>query len=90
MLCGTDGAERLEATARGSGPAAWLTRVLRAFGGDQQEIREDEQEISAGHFLVRVPAESSEERERARDVLRDLGGRRMRHHGRNTIEHLTP
>lgn len=84
---GEAGAETLTATAEG-GSGGWVTRLIRTFGGEQEGIREYEQAVIDGGYLLSVPAETDEEKERVRDLVKANGGEYLRYYGRGVVEDL--
>ncbi|MCK9487712.1 MAG: hypothetical protein M0R73_13645 [Dehalococcoidia bacterium] len=87
VFFGEAGAQRWTATAEG-GAGGWVTRLLRSFGGEQEDIREYEQAVMDGAYVLTVPADDDAEKARAGEAMRANGGFRVRHYGANTVEDL--
>jgi hypothetical protein len=82
VLCGAEGAARLEATDRRRGLLGGLYRFAERVLGDEPEERERyARELAAGRFLIAVPADESRKSHVA-EVLARHGGHDMEHFGR--------
>jgi hypothetical protein len=82
VLCGAEGAARLEATDRRRGLLGGLYRFAERVLGEEPEERERyARELAAGHFLIAVPADERQKSHVAQ-VLARHGAHDMEHFGR--------
>jgi len=82
VLCGAEGAARLEASDRRRGLLGGLYRFAERVLGEEPEERERyARELAAGRFLIAVPADESRKSHVAQ-VLARHGAHDMEHFGR--------
>ena len=82
VLCGADGAARVEAADRRPGPVGALYRFAEHTLGDEPEERERyARELAAGRFLIAVPADERR-KTRVAEVLARHGAHDMEYFGR--------
>jgi hypothetical protein len=82
VLCGAEGAARLEAADRRPGPVGRLYRFAERVLGEEPEERERyARELAAGRFLLAVPADERRKPHVAQ-VLARHGAHDMEHFGR--------
>ena len=89
VLCGEEGAKRLDPTGRHHGLKGRLVRLTQAITAYGDMIRDDGLYLEAGGVLIIVPARDGDERERAQRVLRQHGASAMRYFGEDTWEELS-
>ena len=66
----------------------WITRLFRTLGDEQEELRDYERAVIDGGYLIAVPADAGEEKQRIADVFTAAGGEQIRYYDRNTVERL--
>jgi hypothetical protein len=82
VLCGAEGAARLEASDRRRGLLGGLYRFAERVLGEEPEERERyARELAAGRFLIAVPADESRKSHVA-ELLARHGAHDMEHFGR--------
>lgn len=86
MLCGKEGADRLDVTGEQHGLVARLYRFIEKFGDMESELREYRQELLSGHFLLAIDAADEDQKARALNILQSHGGRRVNFYGRWAVE----
>jgi hypothetical protein len=84
VLCGKEGADRLDATGEKHGLMAQLYR----FFEEAENLRGYEQNLLSGHFLIAVKAAEEAKRAHALTILKSHGGHRVKFYGKWTIEGL--
>ena len=84
VLCGKEGADRLDVTGEKHGLIARLYRFVE----QAENLREYEQSLLSGHFLIAVKAAEEDVRAQALTILKSHGGHRIRFYGTWTIEGL--
>jgi hypothetical protein len=89
VLCGEEGARRLDPSGRHHGLKGRLVRLTQAITAYGDMIRDDASYLEAGGVLIIVPAHDGDERERAQRVLRHHGASAMRYFGEETWEELS-
>ena len=91
VLCGADGAARLDVTGDRHGFLAMLYRFVEKFGDmESKHLSEYKSELLAGHFLVAVDVPDEEARAHVVDAFKAHGGHRVNFYGNWTIEGLLP
>jgi hypothetical protein len=88
VVCGEEGARRLDPTGRYHGVKGRLVRAAQTIFSAGGEIAEDAAHLEAGGGLVIAPAHDPDERKIATEVLRDHGGTGMRYFGTTTWEEI--
>lgn len=89
VTCGTQGADRLQASTGRGGLAGLAIRVAEKLGIEDDEMAlksHYEQAMRDGGFVVAVAAPTDERKERAADVLREHGARSINFLGRFFVE----
>ena len=86
VLCGPDGAKRLDMTGKEHGWLARLYRAMESAALESKNLREFSQELEAGHFVVAVHAADKEERNDLWSILQVHGAHRASWYGKWTIE----
>ena len=89
VLCGPEGAKRLDASGREHGILAQISRFFQGFADmDDKHTKRHEQELLAGHALVAVDAPDEAARERIREVMKAHGGYFINYYGKWLVENL--
>ncbi len=90
VLCGQQGAERLDTTGERHGFLARLYRFLEKFGDmESKHLSQYKSELLDGHFLIAVDVADEGEQTRVLDVLKAHGGHRVNFFGQWTVEGLS-
>ncbi len=84
VLCGKEGADRLDVTGEKHGLLARLYR----FVGQAKNLREYHQDLLNGHFLIAIEASKEDERAQAFAILQSHGGRRINFYGKWSIKKM--
>jgi hypothetical protein len=84
VLCGKEGAERLDVTGEKHGPLARLYRFVE----QAKNLREYQQDLLSGHFLIAIEAAEEDKRAQALTILRSHGGHRVNFYGKWAVEGL--
>lgn len=91
VLCGPEGARRLDATGRNHGPLARLIRLAQNLSDmGNESLRRHDEALNAGHFVVAIVAPAAEQREQARRILKAHGGHFINFYDRLVVETLDP
>ena len=93
ILTGVEGARRIGVSVGGREVSVHIFRPAQkvpAFYDAPVIARRVKQELQAGHYLLGVTAKSVEARERAREILKSLGGHFINFYGRLAAEGLEP
>jgi len=89
MLCGLEGARRLDVNGKEHGVLARLYRFIEGFGDmEHNHLKRYEQELLAGHFVIAVKARDKESREQARQIVKAHDGYFINFYGRWHVEGL--
>ncbi len=89
VLCGKEGADRLDVTGQKHGPLARLYRFVEKFGDmESKNLREYKEELLGGHLLIAVEAAEEDKRAQALTILRSHGGHRVNFYGKWVVEGL--
>ena len=89
VLCGEEGADRLDLTGKNHGPLARLYRFTqKALHLEYKEFREYSQDLLSGHFLIGVKAGDEHKRAQVLQILKSNGGHRINFFGRGYVEAL--
>ncbi len=89
VLCGKKGADRLDVTGEKHGPLARLYRFVEKFGDmEAKNLREYQQELLSGHFLIAIEAAEEDKRAQALTILESHGGHRVNFYGKWAVEGL--
>jgi hypothetical protein len=88
VLCGKEGAERLDVSGRHHGLLARLYRFIGTLGDESKNLEEYEQELASGHFLLALHAADEDKRTRALEIIKSHGGHAVTFFGRWTAERL--
>ena len=90
VLCGSKGAERLDATGEHHGFLAKAYRFVERFGDmESRSLSEYKDELLDGHFLVSVDAPDEEDRTRVLDILKAHDAHRVNVFGKWTVEGIS-
>ena len=84
VLCGKEGADRLDVTGGKHGPLARLYRFVE----QAKNLREYQQDLLSGHFLIAIEAAEEDKRAQALTILRSHGGHRVNFYGKWAVEGL--
>ena len=87
VLCGPEGAERLDVTGRDHGLKGRIYRVVERIGDERDLLLSLEEHLSAGGLVVTVPADDETKASAAR-ILGDHGGHDMAHFGKGHWERV--
>lgn len=88
VLCGDQGARRLDPSGKRHGTLGRLRRIIQTFGDQEKEVvKKQADELRAGNFLISAPADD-DERDRVAAVLTRHGGRFINHYGKWTVTRL--
>ncbi len=91
VLCGEEGAQRLDASGERHGLLARLTRILQNFGEEDTHAERHAAELRAGHYVVGVHVGEDEDRKAAAHLaLKDADAHFVHYYGDWTIEQLEP
>ncbi|MGH8930680.1 MAG: hypothetical protein ACRDZO_08660 [Egibacteraceae bacterium] len=91
VLCGEEGAQRLDATGERHGLLARLTRILQSFGGEDEHVERHAAELRAGHFVLGVHVGEDEDRKTAAHAaLQEADARFVNYYGEWSVEQLDP
>jgi hypothetical protein len=88
VLCGPQGARRLDPSGRHHGLKGRLVRSVQAVTAYGDAIYDDAAHLDAGGVLITAPARDPGEREVAERVLRHHGASAMRYFGGSTFEEV--
>ena len=89
VLCGKKGADRLDVTGEKHGPLARLYRFVEKFGDmEAKNLREYQQELLGGHFLIAIDAAEEDKRAQALTILQTYGGHRVNFYGKWAVTGL--
>ena len=89
MLCGPEGARRLDVSGKEHGVLARLYRVIEGFGDmEHNHLKRYEQELLAGHCVMAVEARDQGRREQARQIIKTHDGYFINFYGRWHVEGL--
>jgi hypothetical protein len=89
VLCGEEGASRIDVTGEHHGLLGHLYRFVEKFGDmDVKLLKDYEEELLGGHFVIAVDVNDDDERKRVTDILVSHGGHRVNFFGRWVIENL--
>jgi hypothetical protein len=89
VLCGDEGARRLDPTGRHHGLKSRLIRATQAAASAGGLIADDAAHLEAGGVIVTAPARDPEERKLAQHILREHGASEMRYFGSLTWEEVS-
>jgi len=88
VLCGPEGARRLDPSGRHHGLKGRLIRSVQAVTAYGDAIYDDAAHLEAGGVVITAPARDAVEREIAQRVLRHHGATAMRYFGESTFEEV--
>ena len=89
VLCGPEGARRLDVSGKAHGVLARLYRFIEGFGDmEHHHLKRYEQELLAGHCMITVAARDHERREQARQIMKTHDGYFVNFYGRWHVEGL--
>ena len=89
VLCGEEGADRLDLTGKDHGPVARLYRFAeKAVDLEYKEFREYWGELQSGHFLIGVKAGDKDKRAQVFQILKSNGGHRINFFSRGYVQEL--
>jgi hypothetical protein len=75
ILCCAEGTKEIDADGDKHGVLGKIAAVIREFGDvDNEQKRQHERELRAGHFMVAVRAEEEGARDKALEILKSKGG----------------
>lgn len=86
VLCGPEGAERLDISGRHHGLRGYLYRFAERLGGERELIERNAAHMAAGGLSIDVPADE-EQKAPIAHVLKSHGGHDVTHFGKG---HWTP
>jgi hypothetical protein len=89
VLCGPEGAERLDVTGRHHGLKGRIYRIVEWIGDERELLLETAEHLSSGGLAVTVPADDAAAGNAAR-ILHQHGGHGMAHFGKAHFEPLGP
>jgi hypothetical protein len=81
VLCGPEGARRLDVTGRDHGLKGLIYRVVERMGDEREVLLRSEQHLAAGGLVVTVPADDQAKQTAVR-ILGEHGGHDMAHFGK--------
>ena len=87
VLCGQQGAERLDVSGSQHGLGGRIYRFLEWLGDEHEVLLASEEHLSAGGLVIGVPADE-DEKETASRILRESGGHEIYHFGKTDWERL--
>ncbi|MGH8907999.1 MAG: hypothetical protein ACRD0K_16160 [Egibacteraceae bacterium] len=91
VLCGEEGARRLDVTGEDHGLISRLTRILQSFGAEHERLKRHVEELRAGRFLICVYVGEDEERKgKAHVTLNSAGAHYINYYSEWSIEQLEP
>ena len=88
VLCGPEGAARLDVTGHDHGLSGRIRRVIEWLGDEREVLVRSGEHLAAGGLVVTVPAGENEAAMAGR-ILRAHGGREISHFARGTWEGLS-
>jgi hypothetical protein len=84
VLCGKEGADRLDVTGDKHGPLARLYRFVE----QAKNLPEYQQDLLSGHFLIAIEAAEEDKRAQALNILQSHGGHQINFYGKWIVEGL--
>ena len=84
VLCGKQGADRLDVTGEKHGLLARLYRFIE----QAKNLREYQQDLLSGRFLIAIEAAEEDKRAQALKILQSHGGHRVNFYGKWAVEGL--
>lgn len=81
VLCGPEGARRLDVTGRDHGLKGRIYRVIERIGDERELLLRSEEHLAAGGLVVTVPTDDQAKQTAAR-ILGEHGGHDMAHFGK--------
>ncbi|MGH9040062.1 MAG: hypothetical protein ACRDZ3_07515 [Acidimicrobiia bacterium] len=81
VLCGAEGAKRLDVSGRDHGLRGPIYRVMERIGDERAALLRSEEHLAAGGLVVSVPA-GEEAKATAARILGEHGGHAMAHFGK--------
>ncbi|MGH9035429.1 MAG: hypothetical protein ACRD0O_06665 [Acidimicrobiia bacterium] len=87
VLCGQQGAERLDVSGRHHGLGGRIYRFLEWLGDEHEVLLKSEQHLAAGGLVMGVPADE-DVKEAASRILRERGGHEIYHFGKTDWQRL--
>jgi hypothetical protein len=88
VVCGEEGARRLDPTGRHHGLRGRLVRAVQTIFAAEPVLADDASHLEHGGVIVTAPAREQEERTTATQILRNHGGTEMRYYGDRTWEDI--
>jgi len=89
VLCGKQGADRLDVTGKDHGAFARVYRFIEKLGDmDSKNLTDYQQELLHGHFLLAIAAANKKKRQQALQALQSHGGHGINFFGKLAIERL--
>ena len=88
VYCGQEGIHIVDAEGDEHGTLGQILRSIQTFGADYEYAKRHEEALQAGHYLVTVPADEDEEKQKAADILKENGGSFINYFGSMTVEQL--
>ena len=88
VLCGPEGALRLDPSGRHHGLKGRLIRAVQAVTAYGDAIYDDASHLEAGGVVITTPARDPVERDISQSVLRHHGATAMRYFGESTFEEV--
>jgi hypothetical protein len=87
MLCGKQGADRLDITGKDHGAFARVYRLIEKLGG-YKNLTDYQQQLLHGHFLLAIAAANKKKKQQALKALQSHGGHEINFFGKLAIERL--
>jgi hypothetical protein len=87
VLCGKQGADRLDVTGKDHGVFARFYRFVEKLG-DTKNLAGYQRELLHGHFLLAIAAANKSKRQQALNALQSHGGHQINCFGKLVIERL--
>jgi hypothetical protein len=89
VLCGKEGADRLDVSGEHHGLLARLYRFIGKLGDiESKNLQEYQQELLRGHFVLAIQAADEDKRTQALNIIKSHGGHAVTFYGRWTVEGL--
>jgi hypothetical protein len=88
VLYGEEGLRRLDPTGKEHGLLARIQRAAFHWHEEDKYLRQHEEDIQAGRFVILAMAKEPEKREKVREILKSHGGHFIKFFGNWTIQSL--
>jgi chitinase len=81
-LAGAEGAERLDVTGEEHGLKGQIIRTIQKYGDSEStEFQRYDDELRAGHYVIRVHVDDENARNSVKDILVNHGGHFINYYG---------